>query len=74
MDKLKAHVRARTAADARWRQHRASKPLDKAVRELEEAVQNLQRKLQTVATVSDEPYESLIDGCLSDVASVLRDH
>ena len=69
----KARVRAKTAANARWCKNRADKSLDKAISELEEAVSNLHRKLQTVALVSGESYTSLIDGCLSDVARVLKE-
>jgi hypothetical protein len=57
-----AKIRARKAAEGRWRKHRTDKSLATAISELEQAVANLQRKLHTVAVVSGEPYTSLVDG------------
>jgi hypothetical protein len=68
-----AKIRARKAAEGRWRKHRTDKSLATAISELEEAEQNLRRKLHTVAIVSGEKYESLIEECLADIARVLRE-
>jgi hypothetical protein len=67
----KARVSAKTAANARWGKHRAGKYWDKAISELEEAVQNLRRKLHTVALVSGELYTSVADGFINDLTPVL---
>ena len=67
-----ARIRAKKGAEGRWKKHRAGKPLDNAVKELEEAMENLRRRLETVATVADEPYESLVQGCIDETTRVLE--
>ena len=57
----KARVRAQKGAEGRWAKHRTNKTLDAAVSELADTMQDLRRKLQTVATISGEPYSALIE-------------
>lgn len=56
------------SANARWPNQWCRETFGKAVSELEKAMQNLRRKLHTVALVSGEPYTSLVNGCINDVA------
>jgi hypothetical protein len=51
--------------------NRAGKSVDDATRELAEAVQDLKRKLQTLATVSGQSYDLMIDECVMAVAEIL---
>jgi hypothetical protein len=66
-----AKIRAKKAAEGRWKKHRAGKSLDDAVQELEEAMENLRRRLETVSAAADEPYDSLIQGCIDEVTRIL---
>jgi hypothetical protein len=67
-----AKIRAQKAATARWKKHRPEKSIEMAVAELGEAIRNLKCKLRTLATISGESYETLIDGCVEAVTGVLR--
>jgi hypothetical protein len=67
MDHEKARARAKVAANARWKKHRAGKSLAIALSEMEKAIENLQLKVQTVATISGEPYSELMRECIESL-------